>query len=504
MENLNLSRQGISVVASDNSQTHEVSEEFVLPDYIPEIRKLLACKASVLPESRFVSDETVLTSGSVTYLVIYTDDEGKLRATPLSSSYEVELGVSKSPKNVFVDTTVDSVLPRVNAPRRLSIKSRLKSRAMCIESQEIQENISPKSSADEMFLERKLTALDTFEISTATLDNIKISDELDMQGIKEAKPLWCDASAQIKEYKVRARGISVRGDVSVKCVCQTENGVVTLTRTLPLAEELECEGASPTDMARINARCVSLSISSEQNLDTCQLFFDLCLELEAETARKKQVQATLDCYSTKYETSTSYKELEGFEVAKMASLSFTCTDGIKRKSNEAKDIVDQIIHPVLEKTEIKGSRLIMLGKLLASIIGKTEQNENGEVEYLCDSYEIPFKYELELGKNVDSYIPRISLECGLASARYEGDKLYISCELYPVMTIFEKYKARVLDSATINKDKEIDRDKSCVCVYFPKDGDTLWEIAKRYHTTENKIASQNDLDGTELKKSLIV
>ena len=72
------------------------------------------------------------------------------------------------------------------------------------------------------------------------------------------------------------------------------------------------------------------------------------------------------------------------------------------------------------------------------------------------------------------------------------------------MTIFEKYKARVLDSATINKDKEIDRDKSCVCVYFPKDGDTLWEIAKRYHTTENKIASQNDLDGTELKKSLIV
>ena len=179
MENLNLSKQGISKIASDNSQSHDVYEEFVLPDYIPEIRKLLVCKASVIPESRFVSSDSVVSSGSVTYLVIYTDDEGKLCATPLSSSYEVTLDVCKNPENVFVDTVVDSVLPRVNAPRRISIKSRLKSRAISIENEEVFENISPKSSADEMYLERSKQGLNTFEICTGTLDSIKISDELD-------------------------------------------------------------------------------------------------------------------------------------------------------------------------------------------------------------------------------------------------------------------------------------------------------------------------------------
>ena len=148
MESLNLSTEGISVIASDNSITHEVSEEFVLPDYIPEIRKLLTCKAQILPESKYVSEKDVQSAGSVTYHLIYTDDEGNLCGTPLSSSYEVSIPIANEVKSVFVDTAIESTQPRVNGPRRISIKSRLKSRALCLKNKETTESITPRSSAD--------------------------------------------------------------------------------------------------------------------------------------------------------------------------------------------------------------------------------------------------------------------------------------------------------------------------------------------------------------------
>ena len=58
---------------------------------------------------------------------------------------------------------------------------------------------------------------------------------------------------------------------------------------------------------------------------------------------------------------------------------------------------------------------------------------------------------------------------------------------------FEKNKTRVIDNATLLKDQEVKKDASVVRVYFPKNGDTLWEIAKKYHTTTSKLERENDL-----------
>ena len=46
--------------------------------------------------------------------------------------------------------------------------------------------------------------------------------------------------------------------------------------------------------------------------------------------------------------------------------------------------------------------------------------------------------------------------------------------------------------------KEIKKEAGCVRVYFPKEGDTLWEIAKMYHTTVAALKENNDEDAKTL------
>ena len=132
MEKINLNEVAqkkltYTALVNDTVSSCEVSEEFTLPDYVPEIRKMLTVKSSALPESKYLSDKngaSVLDySGTVTYLIIYADDEGNLCSTPLSSQYESSALLNGHPDIVFIDTTVDNTSLRVNAPRKLTIKT---------------------------------------------------------------------------------------------------------------------------------------------------------------------------------------------------------------------------------------------------------------------------------------------------------------------------------------------------------------------------------------------
>jgi hypothetical protein len=64
----------------------------------------------------------------------------------------------------------------------------------------------------------------------------------------------------------------------------------------------------------------------------------------------------------------------------------------------------------------------------------------------------------------------------------------------------------VLDTLEIKTESKIKRNNAEVRVCFLNDKDELWDIAKRYHTTEEKLREQNDLIDDTLfnKKCLII
>ena len=515
MEKLNLSmgaQKKLSLLSAtlDTSTTHEISEEFDLPDYIPEVRKLITVRAGVLPETKYLSDKGTGSQldfgGTVTYLVIYTDDEGGLCSIPLSSAYEASTQLSVRPESVIIDTVIDNTMARVNAPRRLTIKTRLKSRILGLEKKELEENITPKSSADEMYLQRLGKEINAMEIAQISLQNIKMSDKLDMQGLKKAKPVWCDASLVITECKAQNKSVFARGEATVKCICNADGEYVTLTKSMPISEEIEAENSRVGDMASVQGRCISLSISNELSDDLSQLFFDLSCELEGIVSHNKSEYVTGDCYSTKFETEGSYKLIDTYSMLKSQSASFTISESVKRKNNDIKEIIDIIANPVYEKTEIKGQRASIIGKLELNIIGAKEADENGDKEYVGDSYELPFKYDTDLSQATDECVARCNLAVGRLNGKYDNEKLFVNCEMFLAQDIIGKSKKEILDKAVIKKDNEIKEDLASIRVYFPKEGDTLWEIAKRYHTTVNKITEQNEIETgeTTLSKSLLI
>jgi hypothetical protein len=235
MSELNLIREEENARAmaltTETVVTHDTSEEFSLPDYVPEIRRLLNVRAQVLPESKYIADKgsgSVLEfGGTVTYLLIYTDDEGNLCSLPLSSSYEAETGLASHPSLVLIDTSIDSLSSRVNAPRRITVKSRLKSKISGWENASYAEDTSGKSTAEEMTTQRLTKEEKVMSLQQISMQNIRVSDKLDTQGEENLRPLWCDATAFVTDARVQNGSVSVRGKMKVRCLCKKET--VTLS-----------------------------------------------------------------------------------------------------------------------------------------------------------------------------------------------------------------------------------------------------------------------------------
>lgn len=510
MNNLEAKKAMLGAISCDTVITHDVSEEFTLPDYVSEVRRVLVTRAQVLPESKYLSDTQGGTrvdfGGTVTYSVIYTDDEGKLCSTPLSSTYEASSALKCQGGTVLVDTVADNVTTRVSAPRKLTVKTRLKSRILAIEEKDYEEKIEGKSSADELFIERLTKNVSTLSVRSGSLQGIKISEKLDTGSKKSLRPVLCDAISYLDEVKATSGGVCCRGNAIVKCICESDGELITLSRSIPIYEEIAVEGALPTDMTSADIRCVSLAISSEETDDACELFFDLSCEIDVLAYRNNENTLSADCYSTKHAMDATYKSIDVYSAIKCQNGMLSFNDSVKRKSKDIVEIIDTLLDATCEKCEVKGNRAIVYGRLCASVLGKGEIKENGDFEYFCENHELPFKYELSVDSECVNPIFRCHIDASLVSARYADDKLYLVAELYPCVEIFDKSSEGVLDTASIKRDTEYSESASCVRVYFPKESDTLWSVAKKYHVPQDKIASQNSLDNGRLDgiKSLLI
>ena len=139
---------------------------------------------------------------------------------PLNSSYEAKTPISSN-GSVFVDTEVESCNARVMAKRKLNIKTKLKSRVLGFSEEAVGETITPRSSADEMYIERKTKEVESVSVLPISLEHIRMSDKIDTPGLSSVKPIWCDASMALNDVRIQHGSVSVRGEATVKCsICQ--------------------------------------------------------------------------------------------------------------------------------------------------------------------------------------------------------------------------------------------------------------------------------------------
>ncbi len=477
----------------------DVSGDFVLPDYLPEIKRLLRVTPSLAESSKYVGGNTAEFAGAVNYTVLYTDNEGRIFCAPLSSDYEFECktdvpDTELSSENLICDTDIDSVSCRPVGPRKLVIKSRLRSRVRSYESRAIPERtVGVVTAEDEFSVERLKREYPTAYIIRGAGEEIEVEGELVQGGVSgSVKPIFCEGRVAVLDASCIEGGVSVRAELVLRALLEKEDGeLFSSCKRFPVSDTVELGGVGSDFDCRAWGRCTSVSVSAEKSGDerSTRLVCNATVMFEAEAQKNVSATVSVDAFSTLCECERGVKEYELLYCLRTVCTPFSFTHSLPLSDVGADgggEMVDLCGDAVIERVESAQGKCTAVGVCRASAVISGTEVQSVE-------FELPFRYEFDADAEDIADFDSTATVTSMKS-RTEGENMAVDCELSLALSVFGKNTVGVVDTLTLNKNKPHPDDGAgaSLVIYYPDKCDSLWSVAKRYHTPLSRLTGANE------------
>ncbi len=468
----------------------EVNEEFILPDYMPEIGRVLRVSAALFPDECYVGSDAAEFSGRVEYRLLYSDGEGTLTEAPLEGRYRYRLPIGDAQiVTAYTDEEIESVGARPSAPRKLGIRTRIAAKPHLLYEETV--GRAPEALIGDVPMETRRRELCFAKWHALTFGTRHAEERFLLEGIApEALSLISLKGEMLCESATAHEGyISVRGRLLVSVMLGCVGGAPLLRcYTLPVDEELPCEGASAEDAVFLRGFCGAPALSMEAEGDGTALILDAEYTLQGCLHRNAPFTLLEDLYAH-----GAYHTLERRAVTAERFLgcylgNLTVDGTVALPEGLAAEGRTLVPHFTVKERSfmMTGDRCVVTGTLSVLLLALGAGEDRCELA-LPFRIELPMGFVGEEGDEIEVYLSPVGGE-----ARAAGDTLRLSTELAVAARAYRPISLSVPVSATHTKDAP-PRDDSSVTVYYPSDGDTLWSVGKAYALPLETLRKQNGL-----------
>ncbi len=456
--------------------TTELSNDFILPEYLGEIRKILRISANVSPAAKYVGGTTAEFNGNIEYTLLYVGSDGELYSASLPADYAFNVPLEITGEfdmsegvTLFVSTADESITTRVSSPRKLNVKCRLSSKVdgygIYVAEERSSGDAAPSS------IVRLEGSCEVSDAVSALCDSFDQSDELDSP-YGDIRVISAAASPRVTEILPRENSLFLKGNTLLSLIVANENGgsAESITRDLPFEEELDVEGISADSLCRAICHVSNLSVNVEENKITADI--EIIPEIAAYT--KRSLDYIKDIYSTENSTECAYRSISIPKVTSLKSGNFSQSERIPLGDTvipTGSRLVSFTCTPNAEKTEFEKGKLCIFGQCRYSVI--TEKDG----EYIAAELPLPFRYELagDLSETAEN---DTKIFVSSARARVDGGNLAVDTELCIDIRQTESICAEFLSEVRYGEPSHTKTGDMIIC--FPAKDDTAWSVSKRY------------------------
>lgn len=480
-----------------NSLRCESVGEYSLPDYNGDVKKILAVKTKVFPSGRFVGDGVLEISGSVWYEIVYLDSENQLTHAEFSTDYDAAVRINS---DTYVDSDVSTAVCACNVrlvgPRKLSVKSTLESEVRLGERR-------VHSIEGDAFMEYEPETVGTVaRVLTPSFASGEVREmneellQLDGAIADEVEVLLSDACFRLESAEPEGDTLSVKGAVLVSALVKnadssprlvTKELAYTETLTLPDAESLE--SVDP----RVEIRSLRSTVTPTE--DGVSVNVTLTLAPFAYGKRNCSLSLVGDCFVKERGSANEYEDFSYTE--------HICTD-VKTERLETKmsaaelgieavgDVIYAEAQAKVDRCELGDTGVTVEGEVRFSGIAYSVSEESTPV-YAPIKFTVPFSQNVNIDcQKHDNMRAYCSVNTSSPKIILDENSVSASADLTFFVNVTSDKRQRCLGSSYLT-DEEFVRDASVVTVYYPDTSESLFSIAKRFHTSVLNIAESNRL-----------
>ncbi|MBQ1259903.1 MAG: DUF3794 domain-containing protein [Clostridia bacterium] len=482
----------------EKEDSKEINEEFVLPDYQPEVKKILTCREAVSLPSVSVEAGSVTAEGNLRFNVIYVGNDNDLYSAQFECGYS--FSVPGLPQDASISDAVsvnaESVSAKAISPRRISVRGRLKA-LFAVQSKDGDEECITESSLPPS-CEALCKSVDYTRVVSLDCEMFELADEVVNDISAEApRVICCESNAFVSDTDNVNGRVNVRGEVTTDIlVCDDTRDELPriIRRKTPFAYTMSEGLARENDMIC----AVVTPTASECRIEDGGILIDLCCSVKAYALSLESEMVCTDIYSPRNEITPNESVFDTYiPIAcdnKNMSLNFALSASEAGIAKERK-IVCSFASAVCEKISVGGEngRESIIGKIVFKLITADDSNECADYE--CNEIALPFKYDISREMRAISADSSSVLFANASAtrtiARYDGERIGLDTELSIAFFILKRQKNMGIASIVLGEKTE--KKDECVRIIYPTIGESLWSVAKRMRLPISSIAAKNGI-----------
>ena len=476
-----------------------VEGDIVVPDIKPDIREILLADASAVTQSATYRNGKLHISGTVFFKILYrpeADDEGcelKSLNTSFAFSDSVDIPSGEDVKFYVGASTEHIGFTLVNS-RKLSMKVIV---ALSVNGyrNRLYEPICAISGNDVQCREKRHNIY--LPVADEQAD-ISVSDFLtvpaDMPDIDEI--LKVDAWASGGDCKIMNGKVMVKGTLHVKTLYTAAcDGYTTnlVSHEIPFTEMIEAEQVDENCAVYVTfaVQDVSATARGDMNGDTKIISADILIRARLKASKTIQETICDDCYSIHGKLSTEADAMHFLEYVTSDNTEFTHTQTVPMPNNvKLKDVIHVTCKPIVREMCFENGVFHLRGTLVSFLLYR-EDKENGLIKSAVTETDFDWQNNMageDLVADCDLWVEDI------AATKQNEESAEVKATLGLCVKVLKQQNMNILTNCDLTETEEAAAEKPSLVIYFAEDGDTLWDVAKRYGTTVEKIKTANGIE----------
>ena len=498
----------------DRTEFCDLSGDYTLPDYMPAIGRVISCTGTAAPPALYLGGGNLEFAGGVRYLLHYESaDDSTLWCAELPSEYDHLIpaekisGLPSDPSDIaaLVNADIENISARITAPRRLTVKSRIRlGMSISCPTKFVTAFRGDTSDTDAL---RYLEGASPFGINSCGTsapiicrDKISFS-ELGFADTDSCRIISARGKTMINRVEADEKSVDCKGEMNVCMLytCESENErPQRITRRIPFSAEVQLNNLPTFASSPIGVRAYGVCPTVTASTGEDGINLETALMISAESTYVSSLTYLRDVYSQKADCDLSKTSLE-FRVP-IACFNGNATISAQSKLEElgldgGMKLLDfnASILPKPEWEISDSGKLILSGKMKISVVA-----DNG-AELIPAEFDSDFKYTADIPDAKNAITPQINVIADVSDikCRLDSERLYADCELCVAVLAEDKRSINAVSEVNLTPATS-ERDSGArIIVCYPAKDETLWDVAKRYRADAFDIAERNSLSVTD-------
>lgn len=501
-ENRVVSRESVQII---------IENDVIVPDTKPDIGKILFADGDAFILNSNVADGNISMDGVIRHKILYIEDspEHNIIALNINTDFEHNMDVPSANKGMEgrVKCDVEHVECRIVNGRKVNVKAILRIKSKITEENEyyfindIEEN-------EDIQILRDSISINKFIGTSQDICSIKESFEVPSGNPSIREILRNDVKVVDIDYKITDNKVIIKGEANIQTLYagdDKERSIKFMEHETTFTQILDLSGIDEGSEIQIDYEIQNYSFEPFEDEDGEFRFMngEFNVMIWALGTTKEEMDIIIDTYGLRTDLSLESVKISMEELAVKNRSQTIIKETLTAEDDypEIIEILNVFSKPILLEYEVRDDLIDVEGIITNHILCYSNSPEQ---PVFCWNQDIPLKQSIEVqGVRPDMIFDvNLEIEHSNYSMLYPKDvevRLVTNIVSRFYNEVEKSFVERVIENPMDEGDTR--RLRPSITLYFVQEGESLWDIAKRYRTTTDDIIRENKIEDANLISS---